>query len=435
MKALILAGGLPQIDLIEKLKQRNIKIVLADYYKHPVAREYADIFYQISTLDIASIKTVAQREKVDFLITVCTDQALVTVAQVSEELDLPCYISCQAARNVTNKSYMKDIFRTHGIPTAKYAVMEDLDEGTFIDWKYPLIVKPVDCNSSKGVRKVQNIVELKRAFSAAISISRTNTAIVEEFIDGLELSVDVYVENGQAIVLDITESEKIKDNEKFIICRTWHPPRISKDIRHQVEDVIQQIADAFQIKESPMLVQMMSSGEEISVLEFSARTGGGVKHLSIQRQTGVDVISAVIDLTLGKKPHISMKEPEWKYMLDEYIYCSPGIYDHLEGFEELKLKGTLIDYYLFKWRGAKFDTIENSGDRIGGFTITAGSLEELARKHRETNFSVKVVSAQGTDMMRHDLLKDFGRNIAEQHNQVEKAELEPYESWEGCHAY
>lgn len=435
MKALILAGGLPQIALLEKLKKRDIKTVLADYYKQPVAKEYADIFHQISTLDVAAIKAVAQKEKVDFLITVCTDQALLTVAQVSEELDLPCYISSEAARNVTNKSYMKDVFLEHGIPTARYNVMKEFDEGAFIGWKYPLIVKPVDCNSSKGVRKVQSTAELRIAFSAAVAMSRTNTAIIEEFIDGLELSVDVYVENGQAIVLDITESEKVEDDNRFIICRTWHPARISKDIRHQVGDVVQQIADAFQIEDSPMLVQMINSGKEISVLEFSARTGGGVKHLSIQRQTGVDVISAVIDLTLGKKPHISMAEPEWKYMLDEYIYCSPGTYDHLEGFEELKSNGILIDYYLFKWKGAEFGAIENSGDRIGGFTITAGSLEELARKHREANSSVKVVSAQGTDMMRHDLLKDFGKNMEGQQKQAEKAEKESCESREGCHAY
>lgn len=213
------------------------------------------------------------------------------------------------------------------------------------------------------------------------------------------------------MILDITESEKIKDAEKFVICRTWHPARISKDTRSQIEDVVQQIAHAFKLKDSPMLVQMISSGTNISVLEFSARTGGGVKHLSIQRQTGVDIISAVIDLTLGKRPHICIREPEWRYMLDEYIYCSPGTYDHLEGFEELKSKGTLIDYYLFKWKGAEFDTIENSGDRIGGFTITAYSLEELARKHREVNASVKVVSSQGTDMMRHDLLRDSNGNI------------------------
>ena len=83
MKALILAGGLPQINLIQNLKSRNINTVLADYNEQPVAKGYADMFYQVSTLDVDAIKSVAQKEEVDFLITVCTDQALLTVAQVS----------------------------------------------------------------------------------------------------------------------------------------------------------------------------------------------------------------------------------------------------------------------------------------------------------------------------------------------------------------
>ena len=88
MKALVLAGGFPQIALIRELKRRNITTLLADYYPNPVAKPYADAFFQISTLDVPAITDLARREQVDFLITACTDQALLTVAQVSEELVL-----------------------------------------------------------------------------------------------------------------------------------------------------------------------------------------------------------------------------------------------------------------------------------------------------------------------------------------------------------
>ena len=110
MKALVLAGGLPQIALLNDLKSRGITTVLADYYENPVAKPYADIFYRESTLDLDAIRRVAKEEKVDFITTVCTDQALLTVAKISEELGLPCYIDYETALNVTNKSYMKKIF-------------------------------------------------------------------------------------------------------------------------------------------------------------------------------------------------------------------------------------------------------------------------------------------------------------------------------------
>ena len=85
MKALVLAGGFPQIELIKQLKVRGIETILADYNEEPVAKKYADKFYQVSTLDIDAVRKVAKDEQVDFLITVCTDQALLTVAKVSED--------------------------------------------------------------------------------------------------------------------------------------------------------------------------------------------------------------------------------------------------------------------------------------------------------------------------------------------------------------
>ena len=407
MKALVLAGGLPQIDLINKLKKRGIETILADYYEHPVAKDYADRFYQISTLDIDAIRQLAIDEKVEFIITVCTDQALLTMAKVSEDLGLPCYIDYNTARNVTNKAYMKTVFEENNIPSAKYLIAEELNNIDFTEWRFPLIVKPVDCNSSKGVRKVEKEEELRNSFYEAVKLSRTNTAIVEEFVEGKELSVDVYVEDGKAIVLDITTSEKLKVKDRFIIFRTWHPANISESIKNKIIVVAQQIADSFEITNAPMLIQMLSDGENVYVIEFSARTGGGVKHLSIERRAGVDVVSSVIDLTLGNKPYIDVRTSKTKYMVDEYIYCNDGIYDHIEGFNLLKDNNTIVDYYVFRWKGSKFDSIENSGDRIGGFTIEGDSIEELKEKHDLVNKTVKVISLTGKDIMRHDFLSDF----------------------------
>lgn len=405
MKALVLAGGFPQIDLIEDLKSRGYIVILADYYEEPVAKKYADIFYQVSTLDVDAITKVAKAEKVDFVTTVCTDQALLTVAKVSETLDLPCYIDYQTALNVTNKAYMKKVFAENSISTARHVVMEKMDFNKIDNMRYPLIVKPVDCNSSKGVKKVLNQEELKIAFEDAVRLSRTNTAIVEEFVEGIELSVDVYVEDGKAHVLSVSKLDKIEDNNKFVIFRAWSNPVESEIVIKEIEKNAQQIADAFDLKNTPMLIQLISDGKDVFVLEFSARTGGGTKHILIKETTGFDVIKAVVDLTVGNKPHVNKKKSEFKYLVDTFIYCKSGIYDHLEGFEELKIEGIMSDYYVFKWKGAEFDNnVENSGDRIAGFAIQGNSIEELERKFNYIKDRIKVIDSNGVDMMRHDLL-------------------------------
>lgn len=405
MKALVLAGGYPQIALIQELKSRNIAVILADYYAEPVAKPYADKHYQVSTLDVAAITDVAVRENVDFLITACTDQALLTVAKVSEELGLPCYIDYQTALNVTNKSYMKEKFAQYQVPTAQFKVMGELDRDAIAHMRFPLIVKPVDCNSSKGVKKVTNMTELETCFRDAVKMSRTNTAIVEDFVSGEELSVDIYVEGGKAHVLCVSNSEKIAADDKFVIFRAKYPVVISQAVQEKIRDTAQKIADAFGIKDSPMLVQLICDGENVFVLEFSARTGGGVKYQLIRRVSGFDVIAAVVDLTLGLKPHVEPAQPESKYISNEFIYCSEGVYHHAEGFEELKKQGVLSAYFIFKWQGAVFDgSVENSGDRIGGFTIQADTAEELLKKHEIAAAHIKIIDDRGRDIMRHDLL-------------------------------
>ncbi len=407
MKALVLAGGFPQIALINELKSRSIEVVLADYYEKPVAREYADVFYQVSTLDIDGITEVAKKENVDFLITACTDQALLTVARVSEELGLPCYIDYKTALNVTNKAYMKDVFEKNNIPTARHIILDALDESKISHLRYPLIVKPVDCNSSKGVKKVNNYKELEIAFKKAVEYSRTDTAVVEEFVSGIEISVDVYVEDGKANVLAVSKSDKIASDEKFVIFRGGYPVEEAKSVMPKIEDTVQKIADTFGLKDTPMLVQLITDGERIDVLEFSARTGGGVKYILIKNSSQFDVIKAVVDLTLGEKPHYEKKEPIAKYFVNEFIYCKPGTFERIEGFEELKKEGIMQDYYLFKWKGAIFDTVENSGDRLGGFSVCAESFAELSEKHNEIVKRIKVIGTNGEDILRHDLLTDL----------------------------
>lgn len=404
MKALVLAGGFPQIALINELKSRGVFVILADYTEHPVAMECSDKFLRISTLDIEAIRNAAISEKVDFLITACTDQALHTVAKVSEELGLPCYIDSKTALNVTNKQYMKQVFLKNGIPSPRHVIMGELDLDRIATLRYPLIVKPVDCNSSKGVRKCTNLCELMEFFANAVEFSRTNTAIVEEFVEGLEISVDVYIENGKAKVLCISNSDKIADKDKFIIFRALWPSPVSAAAAEKIAIVAQQIADAFNIKNSPMLIQFLVDDNDVHVIEFSARTGGGVKYLLIKRTSGFDVIKAVVDLTLGQLPRVGEIVPEQKYLVNDFIYCKPGVFDSLSGFDELMNEGILKDRYLFKSKGSELTSISASGDRVAGYTVTANSTEELIEKHRTVRSRIRVLSESGEDIIRHDLL-------------------------------
>ncbi len=407
MKALVVAGGIAQAALIQELKSRGIYTILADRNPKAVARPYADEFFPVSTLDEEGIYQLALKEKVDLVLTACADQVLLITAKVSERLGLPSYIDYHTATLVSDKKYMKDIFVENGVPTSRYAVMATYDEDEIRDFNFPMIVKPVDSYSSRGVRKVLNYEEVKTAFNDAVRISRTQTAIIEEFCDGEELTVDVYVENGKAHILAISINDKIADKDRFVIYRTKNPAPVSKDVKGKIQDTAQKIADAFNLKDSPMLIQLISDGERISVLEFCARTGGCIKYRLIKKASGFDVIKAVVDLTLGKKPHVGELTAESKYTVNTFLYCKSGVFDHAEGFEELEEEGIVSEYYIFSSKGTEFETITCSGDRVGGFTVQADDLQELKEKHAAAISRVKAISIDGCDLIRHDLVNEL----------------------------
>lgn len=404
MKALVLCGGMPQAYLARELKKRGFEVLIADRNEKAPAVKEADAFFPVSTLDVDGIRSLARDEKVDMVLSVCADQMLLVAAQVSEELGLPCYIDYETAKKVSNKAYMKEIFVKNGIPTSKHVVRARFTPEDIEGMSFPLIVKPVDCYSSRGVKRVENVEELEKAFVEAVCLSRTKTAIIEEFAQGDELSVDYYVENGEAKLLCARVLDKVPNQNGFVICRGRYPAPLSAQGEAQVRRVGQQIADAFGLKDTPMLVQMKLNGDQVSVIEFCARTGGGIKYRLLPKVCGFDVVNAVVELTLGKKPHYD----GWHstdYILDEFLYAQNGVLDHYEGFEALAEEGVIEHWETYRQQGHEFTGVTCSGDRAAYFSVRANSMEELREKQRIASSRVRALNVQGEDLLRHDIVR------------------------------
>lgn len=407
MKVLVLAGSCSQIVLLQQLKERGMTTILADNNVNAVAIPYADEFVKVDLLNIDAVKSVAIEKKVDMILSVCADQVLITAAKVSEDLGLPCYIDYQTACNVSDKGYMKKTFERYGIPTSKHIFISELDNEKIAGMEYPLVVKPADAYSSKGVRKATNYSELEVFFAEAAKISRSGLVIVEEFNEGAELTVDFQIVDGKAVFLTASNTEKVNYEDRFLAFRTRNPAAVSEDTIERIKVIGQKIADAFELKNSPMLVQLITDGKRESVLEFCSRTGGGAKYLLLKMATGFDPITAVLDITLGKDVCVGEIKPESKYITNEFLYSYPGEFDHLEGFEELKREGVIAEYWQFKNSGAKINSAATSSDRVASITIKADSHEDLVEKHNIAAKRIKIMDVDGKDIMRHDLFVDI----------------------------
>lgn len=400
--AVVLAGGVPQIELIRKLKRRGYRNVLVDYTKHPVAESHADRFYRESTLDVDAVRRIVRLEAADLVITCCTDQALATVSLVSEEMGLPCYLDANTGQNVTDKARMKKMFLAGGIPTAPFEFVREGCMPALRD--YPLVVKPCDCNSSKGVMKVSDDDELADAIREAIDLSRSRRAIVERFVDGIEISADFYIVDGAVKLLCLSRSDKIDGIKGFVICRGIYIPALMRELSDAALEIGRRIAVSFGLAEGPMLVQMLWDGTELNVIEFSARTGGCVKYEMIGEVSGVDVIECTLMTTLGESPVVLPSISE-KIVADEFVYASPGVFDHVEGVEECAARGLIKKWHLLHTQGTGFSGVSNSGDRVMAMTITASSEEEYVEKYKEVAASIDIVDSSGESMIRRDLMR------------------------------
>lgn len=403
MKILVLAGGFDQIALIEELRSRGNTVYLADYFENPPAKRFADKHFQISTLDENAVYELAKKEQVDLITTACTDQALMTVASVSEKLNLPCYISSKTARNVTNKAYMKKKFAEFDIPTAKWNLLEneiEFEKLKQCHLDFPLIVKPCDCNSSKGVVKVECREELEQAVQNAFRLSRSKKVVVEDFVQGEEVSIDVWKDQEGAKILSVSGTNKIEENiENFTIYQSRYPIKMPDTLVDKIKCTAEKICTAFKLDNCPLLIQAIINADEISVIEFSARMGGGSKYKLIEHMANVNIMKIYVNRILGNTSQIV--KPIWspKFIELDYVYAYNGVFAKLVGFNEYLQTGEIKELFQYKEAGSIIEKRTTSSDRIVGFLIEATNVQELVSLRGKIVDGVDILNTEGKSMM------------------------------------
>ena len=406
-RILFLAGDYDQAKFITHLQQLGHYIILVDYLPNPPAKKVANEFYQISTLDLDKVLSLAETKHIDLITTAYTDQALLTAAYVAEKMNLPFYLSYEQAVNVTNKFYMKEIFQNAGIPTAKNKTLSELDKISHItDLNYPLVVKPCDCNSSKGILKVYDKTELYSATAEALKLSRSHKVIIEEYAIGRELSIDIWLSSTTPILLGVSSTKKIKNSANFTIVQSEYPVSLNDELLSKIKASAEKIAVAFNLKNMPMIIQLIENEGDIKILEFSARIGGGSKYRLINYISGVNVEDLYTKLIFEGSAFLLPKQPvtfSGKYLEMDYLYAMPGIFSSLQGVEELKIAGIIEEYFPYKTYGAVIKGNTVSSDRIGGFLISADSKEDLLNKRHRALSGIKVFDENKNDILIRNL--------------------------------
>lgn len=403
--AIVLGGTIPHIELIKNLKTRGYYTLLVDYAQNTIAKKYADEHVLESSLDKEKVLEIAKNRKAELVITTCSDQANVTACYVAEKLGLPAPYSYQTALNVTDKELMKNIMLENDIPTSRFVIVDDkYDEYDYSSLNFPVIVKPVDCYGSKGVKITNDIDELKDNIVNAIKFSRTKRVIVEEFIVGQEIGVDCFIKDHEVEIIMTKLRHKIIDSDDSIqqIYGCQWPADISKELNIKLHAIAKKIAQSFHLNNTPLMIQAIIKGNEVSVIEFGARIGGGSSYSIIKLSTGFDIIDAAVNSFLGIDVNLDYHLPRY-YYADIFLYTKPAMFGYISYDKEL-IDKNIIEYLVHnKTEGVSVGTDLSSSNRVGVFIVKAGNIKELQNKIRTALDGIEVYDTLGNPIMRRDI--------------------------------
>ena len=403
-KAMVLAGGNDQIELIKGIRKRfpAVEVILIDMNPNVRASEYASRMLVISTMDFDKVLQAAKDEGIDLILSACGDQPMRTMAYVSEQLGLPCYLTYEQSLNLTNKGLMKDKMIMGGIPTSKYHRFDIKSEINIDGLTFPLVIKPADNNGSKGIIKVNSKEEFDRAIAEAKKYTVSGDMIVEEFNEGEEYSIEAFIKDGTPEIVFASKNIKVKNRNTFTICRNEYINTLPDSLKVKIKDIVKAIGTTFGVDNVPLLIQMIVKDDIVNVIEFSARTGGGSKLFFIREMTGVDVIDNLLDITTGISPEIE-PHPSAEQALINYVYTQPGVFHSIEGLEELITEGYISDVFLYKPYGSKISSSGYSSDRPVGFLIKGATRELVEEKIKYINSKLKILDESGNDIMCHNI--------------------------------
>ena len=404
LRIIVLAGGHDQAAFIRELRMilNEVYIILLDMNPNVLAAREADKMLLISTMDFEKVREAAIAEKADYIMTACGDQPLLTVGIVSEELGLPCYLTKEQILNLTNKKNMKKVMVENGIPTSRFKTFSSLDELNDEGLEYPLIVKPADSNGSKGVRKVFCKSELLEKAKEAQDYSLSGIIILEEFNEGEEISCDYYVQDGKAFEVLKLQSNKFKASENItsVIYQSIIPaPYLTENAKIQLDEIANKIAKAYKLDNTPLLIQAIVKGNKVSVLEYSARLGGGSKYKTIKNVTGFNVLRACAMSMLGMKPTIPPITDKGLCYSKCHFYVSGGQLCEIRGLDELLKEGIIDEFLPTSPLGVQKNPPSSSGDRIGCVFITAKDYIELQQKVETAVSRIQAIDENGKDML------------------------------------
>lgn len=382
-RILILGAGFMQGIAIRAAKKKGWQVVAVDGNPKAVCAVEADRFEPIDLKDRSSLIDFALKLKkeggLDGVFTAATDFSA-SVAAVAEACSLPGH-SLEAALNASDKVRMRSRFAEAGVPSPRYiGITTDTAPHASSLFSqagiaFPLVVKPADNMGARGCRTVLGESALAPALADAIRYSRTGTAIVEEYMDGPEFSIEALVFDGEFLLTGLADRH-IFFPPYFIEMGHTIPSGCTSAEADKIIDVFRQGIAALGLTYGAAKGDIKLTSRGAMVGEIAGRLSGGyMSGWTFPYASGIDLTSAALDLAVGSRP-FSLKPKKADITAERAWISIPGTIASVYGLEAAEKLPFVRDVFPRAGIGDRVTFPRNNVEKSGNILACASTREE-----------------------------------------------------------
>lgn len=389
-RLLIIGASILQLPAIKKAKELGYYVAVADFDPKAVGIHYADEYYNASTIDIEAICKVAEEFQPDGIMTLATDMPMRSIAAATSLLGLPG-ISIDTAIKSTDKGEMIKAFKEHNVESPWFYIIENVTmlENIMPSISYPCILKPTDNAGSRGVMLVKSEEDLINAYNYSMNQSRGGQVILEEYMSGPEVSVEIMVVDGVPHVLQVTD--KLTTGAPYFVEMGHNQPSMLSTVDvERIKDLACRAVKSVGINCGPSHVEIKLTPDGPKMVELGARMGGDciTTHL-VPLSTGVDMIKATIDVALGLAPDIIPTLQKGSAI--RFFDAPCGIISAIEGMEEAQSINGVQEISFTKNIGDEVTEIHSSLDRCGFVIAQCDSASEAINACEKVKNNINII--------------------------------------------
>lgn len=301
----IIGASYFQLPLIEKAKEMGFTTHVFAWAANDVGEKAADFFYPISITKVDAITKKCREIGICGICSIATDLGNYTVNYVADKLGLPGN-SMECTLMSTNKHLMRMAFERHGDPSPRSILVDSHTDLSRLRLDYPVIVKPTDRSGSRGIFKLDSADKLEEAIKEAVEAGFEKKALIEEFAEGTEYSVEGISFNGEHHILAMT-LKYTTGAPHFIETGHLEPAPVSNEVFESVKAIVIHALDTLKIKNSASHTEVkIDDSGNVRIIEIGSRMGGDAIGSDLVRySTGIDFVRAVIQVACGCEPNLS----------------------------------------------------------------------------------------------------------------------------------